>query len=108
MNPTELWVLGTLIVTVAGVIGHLYRQIFSIREEMHEVAAQQLRDLWTVVNQMRVDANVDRQSAAESRVKIAENMVTKAELDRQFSRLIGEVDRRMTVAIRQRPPVRGQ
>lgn len=107
MGPTELWVLGTLITVCAAVFGHLYKQIFQLRSDMQQVGSAQMKDLWLALNQLRQDIDSDRRMATEHRVKIASEMITKDDLNQQINRLIGEVDRRFTTAIRQRPPVKG-
>jgi len=107
MGPTELWVLGTLITVIVAALGHLYKLIFELRSDMQDVGTAPMKDLWLAMNQLRQDMENDRRNAAEHRVMIAKEMITKDDLNQQINRLIGEFDRRMTTAIRQRPPVRG-
>ena len=97
-------IFGAWVSISAAMIGYLYRQLWNMRDEMQDIASEHVKDIWTAVNGIRTDIDADRRAAADARIAIAANMVTRDELDRQINRLIREFDRKLTPASRRHIP----
>ena len=95
-----MWAIGIWITVSSGVIGHLYMSIGKVQEKVELSTANQLKEIWLAINQVKTAIDLDRQNTAENRVMIAKNMVTRDELDRQVERLISEINNKLGAARR--------
>lgn len=109
MSPTELWLFGAILAAVTTAIGYLFQQQLTMRDRMEAIADAHLKDLWTAVNQIKVDLDVDRREREARSIAIATTMgslASRDELNKQIDRMINEMDRRMNQAINRRGPIR--
>lgn len=89
-----LWSLGASFSFFAGVAVHLYMQIGKVRDRLEASTGMQLKEIRDAVSGLKAIIDSDRAILAEHRVKIAHEMVTRDELERQVERMIAEMDRR--------------
>ena len=105
MDPGIIAIIVCWIGVTVAIFGHVYRQLVALRSDMEKIAGANISEIWVKVNQMDKSIAADRELAAQFRERIAGMMLTREDFDRQITRLIAEIDRRMTTAIRHRPPV---
>lgn len=92
-TQTILWIMASFMAIAMAVFGHVYKQLSELRERVEHGNGAEIKEVWQALTDLRREITEDRRAANDSRVRLAENMVTREELDRQVGRLLGELDR---------------
>lgn len=104
---TTLEILVAFMGVTVAVFGYVFRWLIGQRAEIEAIVEAQVKELWTKMSQVDQEMSADRRHASEFRERIAREMITKDDLNREMSRVINEVDRRFTNTLTQRLPARG-
>ena len=95
--PPILWIFATMTTIGLAVVGHVYRQISDLRDRIEHASSAELKEVWAELTGLRKELAADRQIASDSRLRLAETVVTRDELDRQLTRMtasiVAELDR---------------
>jgi hypothetical protein len=113
MDPAVVTILLSWIGITVTVFGHIYRQLSNAKQDMEKIAEDRMKDFSEEISEMKakvsaisVELAADRRAQSEFRERIAEKMMSKDDFNIAFNRMIADMDRRWTTAIRERGPVR--
>lgn len=87
----SLWIAGVLVTICAAAMGYLYKRLGEVEMQAGRSFSVQLDDFRKGVNAQLTDLNRQLEEIRNSRVRMAETMVTRPELDKQTDRLIAEI-----------------
>lgn len=72
---------------LVAVVGYLFKRVDTVESRIAAQLATRDHEVWQAVDKLRDEYRVDRAAAASDRTRIAENMVTRDEFNRQVGRL---------------------
>lgn len=89
------WILGIWSTAVTGAVWFLYTKMDQTRAELRQDTGEKLETIIGEMRELKHNFEAERRIAAEDRTKIAEKVVTRAELDKQIDRLANEMDKQI-------------
>lgn len=104
MDNPILTILVVFIGITVGVFSYVFRWLMGQRAQTEAIVEAKLREVWAKMNQVDQELSSDRRSASDFRERIAREMITKEDLRNEVTRLISELDRRLTNTIQRSLP----